>query len=175
MESTSSAAESKKGGSKELRLKSSTPSSSYDSRYDPPPPFPVREPKVKSSLLSNKQFEEFVILIRKVNVNISFLDLLTSFSKYVKFIKNIIVNKKKVKEQMDIMSLSTNCSLVLRKDMVVPKNILDPGSCTIPRDVRDRHFSRALCDLGSGVSLIPLSLASSLDLLGDMRPVLTIL
>ena len=51
--------------------------------------------------------------------------------------------------------------------MVIPKKMKDPGSCTIPCDMGNRHFSKALCDLGSGVSLIPLSLASSIDLLDD--------
>ena len=58
---------------------------------------------------------------------------------------------------------------------MIPKKMKDPGSCTIPCDVGNRHFSRALCDLRSRVSLIPLSLASFLDLLDDPRPVQMVL
>ena len=95
------------------RLNNSLLSTSQPSRFDSPPPFHMKKPKVRNTFLSNKQFEEFVNLIRKVNVNVSFYDLLTSFSKYTKFMKDLIANKNKVKEQMEIMPLSTNCSLIL--------------------------------------------------------------
>ena len=47
------------------------PSPSQEIRYAPEPPFPIRKPREKA-MFNNRQFEQFVNLIRKVNVNISF-------------------------------------------------------------------------------------------------------
>ena len=66
---------------------------------------------------------------------------------------------------------SVSCSLILRKDMVIPEKVKDPGSCTIPCDIGAKHFAKALYDLGSGVSNIPLSLATTLDLIDEIHPV----
>ena len=54
-------------------------------------------------------------LIRKVNVNISFYDLVKSIPKYAKFVKDLITNKNKVREHLDVVPLSASCSLILRK------------------------------------------------------------
>ena len=54
------------------RLNNSLLSTSQHPRFDPPSPFPMKKPKVRNTFLSNKQCEEFVNLIRKVNVNVSF-------------------------------------------------------------------------------------------------------
>ena len=83
---------------KELhRLPKSLSSTSSDSRYNPLPPFLVRKSKEKA-LFNSRQFEQFINLIRKVNANVSFYDLLTSIPKYAKFVKNLILNKNKVRE-----------------------------------------------------------------------------
>ena len=57
---------------RESRLNNFLSSTSQRSRFDPSPLFPMKMPKVRNPFLSNKQFEEFVNLIRKVNVNVSF-------------------------------------------------------------------------------------------------------
>lgn len=47
-----------------------------------------------------------------MEVNISLVDLLTSMPKYAKFIKDMIVNKKRLLEK-EVIPLSETCSCVI--------------------------------------------------------------
>ncbi|XP_050875170.1 uncharacterized protein LOC127078784 [Lathyrus oleraceus] len=58
-------------------------------------------------------------------------------------------------------------SSVVIQNMVIPK-LKDPGSFSIPCQTGTMKFERALCDLGTSVSLVPLSLCKKLDM-GEMK------
>jgi len=51
----------------------------------------------------------------------------------------------------------------------LPPKLKDPGSFSIPRLIGNMHIDCALCDLGSSVNLMPLSLCKKLKL-GEIRP-----
>ncbi|WP_198155494.1 retropepsin-like aspartic protease, partial [Candidatus Burkholderia verschuerenii] len=82
--------------------------------------------------------------------------------------KDMLSNKGK-QTLGDIVTLSPNCSCIIKKDLRIPTKEKDPGSCTIPVAIGDKKFAKALCDLGSGVSLMPLSIAKNLKLVDGLK------
>ena len=74
---------------------------------------------------------------------------------YVKFIKKILANKKKLSEY-ETIALSEECNAILQKKL--PPKLNDPRSFTIPCSIKTTVFERALCDLGASINLMPLSI-----------------
>ncbi len=73
--------------------------------------------------------------------------------------KDIITNKIKI-PKAEISTMLANYTF---KDGV-PKKLGDPGIPTIPCSIKRNYIKTALCDLGAGVSVMPLSLYRRLDL-----------
>ncbi|XP_010445508.1 PREDICTED: uncharacterized protein LOC104728181 [Camelina sativa] len=69
------------------------------------------------------------------------------------------MEKKKALQGMVI--LTHECSAIIQ-NKVVEKKLEDPGSFTLPCTLGPLSFSHCLCDLGSSVSLMPLSVAKRL-------------
>lgn len=76
-------------------------------------------------------------------------------------------NKGKLQE--GVIQLSKSCTCVIKNDIFIPKKLKYPGTCTIPCDIWRKHIGKALYDLGSGVNLMPLSLATSIGVLEGMK------
>ncbi|XP_076954997.1 uncharacterized protein LOC143629670 [Bidens hawaiensis] len=87
-------------------------------------------------------------------------------SKYAKFLKEVISNKKKL-EELSCVTLSEECSAVLQNKL--PKKMTDPGSFTIPCLIGSLSVSNALADLGASINVMPYSVSSKLDL-GEPKP-----
>jgi hypothetical protein len=75
--------------------------------------------------------------------------------------KDILSNKRKLEEHETVM-LTEECSAILQNKL--PPKIKDPGSFTIPCTIGDLNFSKALCDLGASINLMPLSIFRKLGL-----------
>ncbi|XP_021756145.1 uncharacterized protein LOC110721288 [Chenopodium quinoa] len=119
--------------------------------YVPPIPFPQR-------LIQNKvdnQFEKFLRMFKQLKVNVPFFDALMQMPSYAKFLKEIMSKKRKL-EDYETIALSEECSVVIQQKL--PPKLKDPGSFSIPCKISEINFSRALCDLGASVSLMPLSI-----------------
>ena len=80
---------------------------------------------------------------------------------YVKFMKEIMSNKRKL-EAYGTVNLSENCSSIIQRKL--PKKLKDSASFTIPCVIREHKFSKALCDLGASINLVPYSLEKRLNL-----------
>ena len=78
---------------------------------------------------------------------------------YAKYMKDIITNKRKIPEA-EIYTMLANYTF---KDGV-PKKLGDSGIPTIPCSIKKNYVKTALCDLGAGVSVMPLSIYKRLDL-----------
>ena len=74
--------------------------------------------------------------------------------KYVKFMKEILRNKRKLEDHETII-LNEECSAILPKKL--PPKLKDPGSFTIPCTIENSYFEKALCDLSASINLMPLS------------------
>ncbi|XP_050888932.1 uncharacterized protein LOC127094106 [Lathyrus oleraceus] len=85
---------------------------------------------------------------------------------YTKFLKEILSNKKKLVDD-ETVALTAECSAIIQNNMT-PK-LKDPSSFSIPCVICKFVIDKALCDLGTTVSLIPFSICAKLKL-GDLRP-----
>ncbi|XP_057248036.1 uncharacterized protein LOC104885048 [Beta vulgaris subsp. vulgaris] len=125
--------------------------------YVPPIPFPQRLKQTKL----DSEFQKFLKMFKQLHINIPFIDALMQIPSYSKFLKEIMSKKKKL-EKYETIVFSEECSVVIQKKL--PPKLKDPGSFSISCTIGDIKFSKALCDLGASVSLMPLSICKKLGL-----------
>ncbi|XP_038976653.1 uncharacterized protein LOC120107448 [Phoenix dactylifera] len=130
--------------------------------YVPPIPFPQR---LKQNKI-DQQFEKFLKVFRQLHINIPFADALAQIPAYTKFLKEIMSKKRKL-EDFETIALTEECSAIIQNKL--PPKLRDPGSFSILCTIGDVDFSRALCDLGASVSLMPLSVSRKLGL-KELKP-----
>ncbi|XP_021714644.1 uncharacterized protein LOC110682597 [Chenopodium quinoa] len=141
--------------SKETPLKPLAP-------YVPKIPFPQRLAQAKLE----KKFSKFLDILKKLHINIPFLDAISEIPSYENFLKTMLSNKRKIEENTTV-ALNAECSAILQNTF--SKKLGDPGSYSIPVKLGDIEINRALCDLGASVSLMPLSICKKLQL-GELKP-----
>ncbi|XP_057811356.1 uncharacterized protein LOC131025573 [Salvia miltiorrhiza] len=103
---------------------------------------------------------------KEVHINIPLIEALKQMPSYAKFLKEVISNKRKMGEN-ETVNLTEECSAVLQRK--IPTKIKDPGSFTIPCDIGNDRFGKALCDLGASINLMPLSIFNKLEI-GTIKP-----
>ena len=135
---------------------------SVEAKASIPVPYPQRLKKHKL----DKQFTKFMDVFKKLHINIPFADALEQMPSYVKFMKDILSQKRRLAD-FETVNLTEECSAILQRKL--PQKLKDPGSFTIPCTIRNAIFERALCDLGASINLIPLSIFKRLGL-GEARP-----
>ncbi|XP_058759421.1 uncharacterized protein LOC131632708 [Vicia villosa] len=121
-------------------------------------PFPTGNKKKGQH---EKNFEKFLEMFKKLELNIPFLEELEQMPTYAKFMKDIIFKKRTT--DRDPIILTETCSAIL-EGMKIPVKKKDRGSVTIPCTIGDRSFKKALIDLGASVSLMPLSIYKRLGI-----------
>ncbi|KAK6119641.1 hypothetical protein DH2020_046618 [Rehmannia glutinosa] len=84
---------------------------------------------------------------------------------YAKFLKEVMSEKQKWAE-IEIVNLTEECSAIIQRKL--PQNLKDLGSFTIPCTIGGNFFDNALCDLGAGINLMPLSIFMKLRL-GEVK------
>ncbi|KAI4996762.1 hypothetical protein ZWY2020_052104 [Hordeum vulgare] len=119
-----------------------------------PMPFPPKPSKKKD----DEDFELFVEMIRPVFLQMRLIDML-KMSPYAKYMKDIVTNKRKILD-LEISTMLANYTF----KGGTPKKLGDPGVPTIPCSIKGNYVRTALCDLGAGVSVMPLSLYRRLEL-----------
>ncbi|XP_060967869.1 uncharacterized protein LOC133035734 [Cannabis sativa] len=125
-------------------------------------PYPQRLQKNKI----DKQFSKFVEIFKKLHINIPFIEALEQMPTYLKFMKDILSKKRKL-EEFEMVALTDECSAVLQKKL--PPKLKDPGSFNIPCSIGGSIQTKALCDLGASINLMPLSMFKRLKL-GEAKP-----
>jgi hypothetical protein len=105
-------------------------------------PFPrrIKKPTV------DEQFGKFVEVIKKLNVHIPFLEAM-QVPTYAKYLKDFLNNKRPL-PTTDMVKLTDECSVAILKKK-------DPGCPTISCSIGSGHFTNALCDLRTSVSVMP--------------------
>ncbi|XP_016195590.1 uncharacterized protein LOC107636605 [Arachis ipaensis] len=88
----------------------------------------------------DEQFTEFLEIFKKLHINIPFAEVLEKMPPYMAFMKSLLSEKK-------------------RKLL---KKMPDPGSFLIPCTIGNITFEKELCDLGSSINLMPLSIMKKL-------------
>ncbi|XP_021754566.1 uncharacterized protein LOC110719897 [Chenopodium quinoa] len=130
--------------------------------YVPKVPFPQRLAQAKLE----KKCGKFIDILKKLHINIPFLDAISEMPSYAKFLKDMLSNKKNLEENATV-ALTAECSAILHNNL--PKKLGDLGSYSIPVKLGDIEINRALCDLGASVSLMPLSICKKLQM-GELKP-----
>ena len=105
-------------------------------------------------------------VFKRLHINIPFVDALEQMPSYVKFMKDILSQKRRLAD-FETVNLTEECSAILQRKL--PQKLKDPGSFTIPCTIGNAIFERALCDLGASINLMPLSIFKHLGL-GEARP-----
>ena len=78
--------------------------------YQPSIPFPQR---LKQSKMDG-QYEKFLNMFKKLEINIPFAEALAQMPHYAKFMKDII-NKKRKLDENGVVNLSATCSAIIQK------------------------------------------------------------
>ena len=125
-------------------------------------PYPQRLKKHKL----DKKFTKFMDVFKKLHINIPFANALEQMPSYVKFMKDILSQKRRLAD-FETVNLTEECSAILQRKL--PQKLKDPGSFTIPCTIGNAIFERALCDLGASINLMPLSIFRRLGL-GEAHP-----
>ena len=73
--------------------------------------------------------------------------------RYAKFLKELILSKKKLQE-FETITLSKEYSAIISNKLPLKRK--HPGSLTIPCSIGNLEFQKALCDLGASINLMPL-------------------
>ncbi|KAI4974683.1 hypothetical protein ZWY2020_048290 [Hordeum vulgare] len=119
-----------------------------------PMPFPPKPSKKKD----DEDFERFIEMLRPVFLQMRLIDML-KMSPYAKYMKDIVTNKRKIPD-LEISTMLANYTF----KGGTPKKLGDPRVPTIPCSIKGNCVRTALCDLGAGVSVMPLSLYRRLEL-----------
>ena len=101
-----------------------------------------------------------------MEINIPFVEAINQMPNSAKFMKEILRKKKKIAEE-GIVNLTATCSAVIQRSL--PARMKDPGSLTIPCSIGKYEYKKALCDSGSSINLMPLSVVHRLSL-GELIP-----
>ncbi|WRX24307.1 hypothetical protein QQP08_016794 [Theobroma cacao] len=78
---------------------------------------------------------------------------------YLKFLKDILTKKRKL-EEFEIVALTEECSAIIQSKL--PPKLKDPESFSIPCTIGGFKISKAFCDIGASVSIMPLSITKKL-------------
>ena len=130
------------------------------------PTIPIPYPQHLKKRRLEKQFTKFLEVFKKLHVNIPFVDALEMMPNYVKFMKEILSNKRRL-SNFEIMNLIEECSSILQRKL--PQKLKDPSTFTIPCTIGNSIFGKALCDMGESITLMPLSIFRRL-VLDEARP-----
>ncbi|XP_038880334.1 uncharacterized protein LOC120071976 [Benincasa hispida] len=85
---------------------------------------------------------------------------------YVKFLKGILDNKRKIRGN-EIVALTYECSALFQNN--IPTKMKDLGSLTLPCSIRGKKVGNTLCDLGASINLMPLLIFKKLNI-SSARP-----
>ena len=109
----------------------------------------------------DKQFEKFLEVFKKLDINNLFVDVLAQMLNYVKFMKDILSKKHKL-EEFEMVAFIEKCYAILLKKPL-PK-LKDPWSFCIPYIISQCSFEKAPYDMDASINLIPLLIYRKLGL-----------
>ncbi|XP_016501405.1 uncharacterized protein LOC107819771 [Nicotiana tabacum] len=105
-------------------------------------------------------------MLKKIQVNIPLIDTLKEMPGYAKIMKDLMSCKFDFQDLATVI-LTQTCSTVVMRP--ISEKLSDPWSFTIPCTIGNFAFSKALCDLGASINLMPLAIYKRLGI-GRARP-----
>ncbi|KAL4351543.1 hypothetical protein GQ457_06G012880 [Hibiscus cannabinus] len=128
----------------------------------PPPPFPQRLKKQKQDY----QFKKFMDILKQVHINLPLVEALQQMPNYAKFLKDMVTRKKRIEEFETAAPTETCLALMHNK---VPAKKTDPCSFIIECLIGHNYPTKALCDPGASINLMPKSVFQKLGI-GEAKP-----
>ncbi|XP_027103032.1 uncharacterized protein [Coffea arabica] len=116
--------------------------------------------KVGKSKKQDKE-KEILEVFRKVEINIPLLDAIKQVPKYAKFLRDLCVNRRRLRGDERVI-VGENVSAVLQRKL--PPKCGDPGRFTVPCKIGNTLIRNTLLDLGASINVIPKSMYASLNL-----------
>ncbi|XP_012487904.1 uncharacterized protein LOC105801119 [Gossypium raimondii] len=113
--------------------------------YKPRVPYP----NVSKRYHTNEQYGKFLKLIKKLHINLSFGEALSQMPNYVKFLKRLLTNKRKIDDSSTV-ELNAICSAILQNKLL--NKLTDPRSFTITCLIGSLNIDNALADLGDNIN-----------------------
>ncbi|KAK8974684.1 hypothetical protein V6N11_013150 [Hibiscus sabdariffa] len=146
----------------ESSVESSHARSDKSEEIRPPPLFPQRLKKQKQDY----QFKKFLDILKQVHINLPLVEALQQMPNYAKFLKDMVTRKKRIEEFETAAATETCLALMHNK---VPAKKTDPGSFTIECFIGHNYPTKALCDPGASINLMPKSVFRKLGI-GEAKP-----
>ncbi|XP_070057750.1 uncharacterized protein [Nicotiana tomentosiformis] len=115
----------KKGTKKKKKEENSRRYESEESKHILALPFPQKLYRKKL----DKKFERFLDMLKQVNINFPFTEVLSQMPAYAKFLTEILTKKRNI-EETSVVKVTKHFSAILQNKL--PQNCGDPGSFTIP-------------------------------------------
>jgi len=112
------------------------------------------------------QFKKSLKVMRKLHINLHFVEAILQMSSYAKHLKEILSNKEKL-ENFGTVGFNDECyAMVIRK---LPPTMKDLNKFIIPCLIEGFYFDKCLCDLGGGINLMPYPVFKKLGIT-DLEP-----
>ena len=96
---------------------------------------------------------------KEIHINIPLVEALKQMSPCMKFLNDVLTNKRKL-EELKVIALNEKCSAILKDKISLKEK--DPGPFTITVSMGGKKLGKKLCDLGANINLIPLSIHKKL-------------
>ncbi|XP_050898001.1 uncharacterized protein LOC127104904 [Lathyrus oleraceus] len=129
------------------------------------PPYLILKKKPKKET-KVRQFNKFMDMLTKIQINIPFCEALEHMHVYAKFMKEILLRKIKLKHDENIV-LAEECSAIIQRKL--PLKLTDLGRFTIMCSIGSLRIGHALFDLGASINLMSLSMMRKLNY-GESKP-----
>ncbi|KAK5772886.1 hypothetical protein PVK06_049188 [Gossypium arboreum] len=125
--------------------------------YEPRVPYP----KAMTKDRTEEQFGKFVKLLKKLHINLPFIEVLSQMPNSAKFLKELLSNKRKL-DATSHVEQNAVCSTIIKNKL--PNKLKDPGSFTIPCLIGSLSVNNALADLGASINVVPYKMFKRLGL-----------
>ncbi|XP_014511688.1 uncharacterized protein LOC106770388 [Vigna radiata var. radiata] len=106
-------------------------------------------------------------IFKKLEITIPFSEALQQMSSYAKFLKELLMKKRKYIEK-ETIEVQGNCSAIIQE--MLPPKLQDLGSFTIPCTIGELEVGKALIDLVASINLMPFSMFKRIEGL-ELRPI----
>ncbi|XP_016668658.1 uncharacterized protein [Gossypium hirsutum] len=121
-----------------------------------PPPFPGRLVQCKKE----RDEKEILDTFQKVEINIPLLDSIKQIPRYAKFLRDLCTSKRKLLGNEKV-SVGENVSAVLQRK--IPPKYKDQSMFSISCKIGSVGIKKAMCDLGTSINVMPLSIYKLLN------------
>ncbi|KAK5846327.1 hypothetical protein PVK06_002610 [Gossypium arboreum] len=121
----------------------------------------VPYPKAMTIDRTEEQLGKFVKLLKKLHINLPFIEVLSQMPNSAKFLRELLSKKRKLEATLHV-ELNAVCSAILKNEL--PNKLKDLGSFTIPCLIGSLSVNNALDDLRARINVIPYKMFKRLGL-----------